>query len=257
MPTPPLLTSAANFRDLGGYQAQCGRKVRHGLLYRSEALCELSDTDLETLRSLDIRLLCDVRSDGERLQAPNRWPVDAPVATLNLNISADLRASHATICKLLAGTPDAWHAEQAMLATYRMFPQAFVQSLPMLFEHMLGGKLPLLFHCAAGKDRTGFIAALILSALGVPRETIYFDYMLTTERWHGVRSEASTRRYLTPICDGEPSDEVIRTLCGVHPAYLDAAFEVIDELFGSRHRYLAASGLPEAAQERLKDLLLE
>mgnify|MGYP000309537069 CR=1 FL=1 len=165
----PLLVNAANFRDMGGYRTHCGRSIRHGLLYRSEALIELSTADLETLRNLNIRVLFDVRSNSERQKAPNRWSPLTAVTTVNLDVSADLRANHAAISSFLTGTPSVWHAEQAMLTAYRLLPQALVRHMPLLFEHLLNGNIPLIFHCAAGKDRTGFIAALILSALGVPQ----------------------------------------------------------------------------------------
>lgn len=256
-PSSILLSSVPNFRDLGGYRGECGRTVRHGLIYRSEDFANLSASDMERLKSLDIRLVCDVRSDSERLQTPNRWPVSAPFDSLNLNISADLQASHEAITQLLAGSPTEEHARQAMLLTYRMFPSAFAHRLPQLFERMLtNGRLPMVFHCVAGKDRTGFIAAILLSALGVPKATIYSDYLLTAERWKGAHREAAIRRYLNPLNQGEPPLEVIRTLCGVSPDYLDAAFLIIEKNHGGVDGYLKSVGLHSNARQSLKELLL-
>lgn len=252
----PLLASAPNFRDMGGLPAADGRTLRYGQLYRSEAFCNLSDSDVVLLQNLGVQLLCDVRSDSERLQHPNRWPADN-MGTLNLNIAADLRASHQAITTLLSGTPGVAEAEQAMLVTYRMFPEAFALRLAQLVDRILaGGQLPLVFHCAAGKDRTGFIAAILLSALGVAREAIYADYLLSLERWQGERSEASIRRYLRPLCDQEPAQEVVRTLCQVNAIYLDAAFEEIDQKYGGVDDYLQLIGIDAAARARLHALLL-
>ena len=252
----PYLASTPNFRDMGGLPAGDGRTLRHGLLYRSEDFSNLSDSDAQLLQGLGVQLLCDVRSERERQQHPNRWPADS-TGTLNLNIAADLRASHQAITELLSGTPGVEQAEQAMCVTYQLFPAAFAERLAELFARILqGGHLPLVFHCAAGKDRTGFIAAILLSALGVERETIYADYLLSAERWTGERSEAAIRRYLQPLCDGEPAVEVIRTLCHVSPTYLDAAFEVIEQEFGGLPAYLQRLGLNASATARLRELLL-
>jgi protein-tyrosine phosphatase len=257
LPCSTLLISVPNFRDLGGYPAECDRTLRHGLLYRSEDFSKLSASDMPRLKSLDIRLLCDLRSDRERLQTPNKWPVDSPCDSLNLNISVDLRASHAAIISLLSGEPTEEHARQTMLMTYRMFPSAFALRLAQLFERILTDRqLPLVFHCAAGKDRTGFIAAILLSALGVPRTTIYSDYLLTAERWKGEQSEAAIRRYLMLLCKAEPPLEVIRTLCGVSTTYLDAAFAVLEKDYGGVDSYLELIGLSTNARQRLKERLL-
>ncbi|MFN9525607.1 MAG: tyrosine-protein phosphatase [Pseudomonadaceae bacterium] len=255
-PTPSLLAGAANFRDLGGYRTRGGRTIRYGLLYRSEALPELNDEDLAKLRSLGIRLLCDMRSNSERQQTPNRWAVGMDVETLSLDIAADLRAGYPAITELLSGYPTQWHAEQAMLATYRLFPQTFASSLPRLFESILQDQLPLVFHCAAGKDRTGFIAALLLSVLEVPGDTILHDYMLSAERWRGSHTEAAIRRHLAPFCSDEVDIQVIRTLAGVNPIYLDAAFEVIESRYGTVEDYLNAAGIPSESLYRLRDRLL-
>lgn len=250
----PLLASAPNFRDLGGYTASCGRSVRRGLIYRSEDFSNLTPEDAEQLQRLGIRVVCDLRSDRERHITPNKWRA---ATALNLNISVDLRAGHATITRLLSGTPSQEHAELAMLETYRLFPSAFAEHMPHLFQHILDHKhLPMVFHCAAGKDRTGFIAAMLLSALGVPRDTIYVDYLQTAERWNGARSETAIRAYVAPLCDGEPSLEVVRTLCGVSPRYLNAAFEVIDQQYGGIDHYLESARMDSHARRQLGELLL-
>ena len=107
-----------------------------------------------------------------------------------------------------------------------------------------------------GKDRTGFIAAILLSALGVAREVIYADYLLSLERWQGERSEAAIRRYLLPLCGQEPTQDVIHTLCQVKAIYLEAAFEEIEQKYGGIDGYLHLIGLDASAQDRLQALLL-
>lgn len=252
----PYLASTPNFRDMGGLPASGGKTLRYGQLYRSEDFSNLSDTDVLLLQGLGVKLLCDVRSDSERRQHPNRWPAESANA-LNLNISADLRASHEAITHLLRGNPGVAQAEEAMRMTYRMFPKAFALRLAQLFDRILeAGHLPLVFHCAAGKDRTGFIAAILLTALGVERDAIYADYLLSRERWKGERSEAAIRHYLLPLCDQEPAAEVIQTLCQVRAEYLNAAFDEIEQRYRSTDDYLELIGLDARAKERLQALLL-
>jgi len=241
---------------MGGLPAGGGKTLRYGQLYRSEDFSNLSEADAVLLQALGIQLLCDVRSDSERRQHPNRWPANN-LNTLNLNISADLRASHEAITRLLRGNPGVAEAEEAMQVTYRLFPGAFALCLAQLFDRILQAEhLPLVFHCAAGKDRTGFIAAILLTALGVERDAIYTDYLLSRERWKGQRSEAAIRQYLQPLCDQEPAAEVVRTLCQVTPDYLQAAFDEIDQRYGSADDYLELIGLNTQAKDRLQALLL-
>lgn len=253
----PLLPSVPNFRDMGGYQSSCGRTVRHGLIYRSADFSGLSEDDQHALQNLKLRLLCDVRSESERLQTPTRWIAESPLEHLHLNVSADLRASHEAITELLSGAPTVEHATQAMLVTYGLFPAAFANRLSQLFERLFtADRFPAVFHCAAGKDRTGFIAAILLTALDVQPAQIYTDYLLTAERWKGPASESAIRRYLLPLCDHEPPDDVVRTLAGVSQRYLDTAFATIDREFGGINRYLERVGLDTQARNTLKALML-
>lgn len=256
--TTPLLASVPNFRDLGGYPTSCGRSVRRRLLYRSEDFSNLTPEDEDSLHRLGIRSICDLRSDRECQLNPGIRQASTSVDILHMNISADLRASHETITRLLSGAPTREHAERAMLETYRIFPGMFANSLPLLFERILDHRrLPMIIHCAAGKDRTGFVVAILLHALGVPQTAIYEDYLLSAKRWNGDRSERAIRNYLAPLCEDEPSRDVIRTLCGVEPRYLHAAFEVIDLHYGGIEGYLKLNALDANAQNRLRELLLE
>lgn len=259
MDSRPLLAGAPNFRDMGGYRARDGRRVRHYLVFRSEGLTELTPDDLDVVRELGIRLICDLRSERERKQQASRWPEESPVSSLHLNITADLRAGHGTMTRILLESPSAEGATQAMLATYRHFPTAFSGRLPQLFEQILAGKsLPLVFHCAAGKDRTGFVAALLLSALGVPREDIIEDYLLTNRHWNGPRSEAALRQTFFDTFGAEPPAAVIQPLMAAKEEYLAAAFHAIEEQYKTVETYLEqAAGLGAARRRALQHSLLE
>lgn len=255
----PLLAGAPNFRDMGGYRARDGRAVRHNLIFRSEGLAELTLDDLEIVRKLGICLICDLRSEREKEQIATRWPEDSPVSTLHLNIAADLRAGHGAMTRILLDSPSAEGATQAMLATYRHFPTAFVGRLSQFFEQILAGtSLPLVFHCAAGKDRTGFLAALLLSALDVSRDDIFEDYLLTGRHWSGPRSEAALKQAFFTTFGAEPPASVIPPLMTVKEEYLAAAFEVIEEQYKTVDAYLEqVAGLGSEQRRALQHLLLE
>lgn len=254
----PLLVGAPNFRDLGGYATADGRRVRKGMLYRSEGLCSLTPDDLSVLNQLGIRLVCDIRSEHERRQAPNRWPAP-PLETLHLNVSADLRAGYNAIARAIRDDPSEQGASAAMLLSYRQFPAAFAGHLANLFERILSDTgIPLVFHCAAGKDRTGFVAAMLLSALDVAPRDILADYLLTSHYWHGPRTEASLRAALAGILDAPPPPGVVNALSLASPDYLQAAFSSINEEYGSVHTYLeTTAGLDTRARQALQARLLK
>lgn len=255
----PLLTGAPNFRDMGGYPTIDGRRIRSGLLYRSEGLAELTEADLGIVETLGIRLICDLRSDHERLQTPTRWPRASTASTLHLNISADLRAGYTAMSQALLENPSAQGATDAMLASYRQFPHSFASKLGQLFDSLLDGSgLPLVFHCAAGKDRTGFVAAMLLSALGVSRDQILQDYLLTARHWHGPRGETALKRVLHTLFGDTPPDNILPPLMAVDEDYLNAAFAEITARYTNVDTYLAQSaGLDSPRRDALRHALLE
>lgn len=254
---PPLLTGAPNFRDMGGYATADGRRVRRGMLYRSEGLGSLSAADLSLLDQLGIRLVCDIRSESERQQLPNCWPAST-IETVHLNVSVDLRAGYDAIAQAIREAPSKEGASAAMMLSYRHFPAAFSGHLNYLFQRILSGTAtPLVFHCAAGKDRTGFVAAILLSALDVEPHDILKDYLLTAHYWHGPRTEAALRSALTHVLDSPAPPEVITALSMASPRYLQAAFNTIDEEYGGVHAYLDTAGLDKQARKELQARLLE
>lgn len=255
----PLLAGAPNFRDMGGYSTRDSRRVRLGHLYRSEGLENLTPGDLEVVRGLGIRLVCDLRSAQERAHLATLWPQGTAVQMLHMDVSADVRAGNAAMATALRDNPSAEGARQAMLISYRHFPEAFAPHLSMLFGRLSATDgLPLMFHCAAGKDRTGFLAALVLAVLGVPEPSIVDDYLLSARYWSGPRGEASIRQVLTVLFGAAPDDVVIAPLVRVERQYLAAAFDAIVERYDSVERYLeTVAGVGAKQREALKNMLLE
>ena len=256
----PLLRSAPNFRDLGGYRTMAGGNVRRGRIFRSEAIARPTEADLAVLRDIGIRLVCDARSADERDAAPSRWPDGQLPEILHLDIRMDLRSGPSQLIDIIASDPTANGVRRMMLTSYGLLPQAFAGRLGPLLQGLVDGKYPALIHCTAGKDRTGVLSAILLETLGVARETIYEDYARTDRHADMERMMAASANYVRRILGpgAEPDPAMLRVLCGTSPDFLDASFAAIDREYGSVERYLAeTAGFGVAMRERLRAAMLE
>jgi protein-tyrosine phosphatase len=251
------LQSAPNFRDLGGIVCAHGRTLKQGLLFRSEALTKLSIEDFARLQSCGLHTVIDLRSAGECARFPTPWPEHFRPAIKNWDVNVDAQAESQEVFATLRADPTATGAREQIKSTYRLFPAAFAPHLRSLFEHLLDQETrPLLFHCAVGKDRTGFLAAIILLALGAERDAVLDDYMRT----HGNVDTAPLAKLTTRILERQlgfvPAPEVVDILIGVHVDNLAAAIAKIDTDFGSVPAYLAAAGVTAEIQHALQQRLL-
>lgn len=260
-PEPLLLEAAPNFRDFGGYLTADGRRVQRGRLYRSELLLGLTPRDLDTLAALDIGLVCDLRSPGERARLSNDWPAGHVVETLALDVNAELSAVQPDKWTRRLADPgfDAERAHRALCDNYRRMPESYAADLRALFERLSDPQArPVLVHCAAGKDRTGFVCAMLLSALGVPHDTVVADYLATLSRFTYERLVATR---LHSVLDGQPlpphAEPPLRVLASVHPEFLASAFETVNQAFGGVERYLEdRCALTPIRRESLREALL-
>jgi protein-tyrosine phosphatase len=230
------LAGASNFRDLGGYPARNGGRIRWRQIFRSNHLGHLTDRDIEVVRDLGVRSAFDFRGSVERAEAlcglaeitVHSLPVEPTVV-------AALRAIAAR------GTPlSTVHATEVMRDSYRNYVQQNTQRFRTLFAHLLEDRAPLVIHCTAGKDRTGFACALILHTLGVPDPVISEDYLLTNRFYRRDPSSGS-----------DLPDDVKQVLGSVQASFLGAAFEAIDTDYGDLENYLR-DGLGLGAAERAK-----
>lgn len=251
------LHGTPNFRDLGGTKATDGRSIRNGLLLRSEGPFYLTSGDIDTLHSLGIKLVCDLRSDGERVSAPNGWCADKPVELLNFQGSADLRAAGNDAWEALRADPSAKGAERAMLHNYRAMPWVMAPHLRIMFDKIMDDKaLPVLIHCTAGKDRTGFVVGILLLALGIPKETIMADYMLSA-RYIDSRFADGIVEAFTESFGFSPSPDTVAGMIGLDRSYLEASFASAAEEAGSIDGYLEKNlGLTPTRLEQLRERLL-
>jgi protein-tyrosine phosphatase len=225
-----------NFRDFGGYPAAGGRRVKWGFLFRSGQLSSLSDQDVDLLGSLNIDLVCDFRRLEEQQGEPSRLPRGKPPRVASLPI---IPGSNARFFEE-AGAAVA-DGRQAMFDFMLEINRDFVEDQTATYARMFREILELenarfVVHCAAGKDRTGFAAAIILLALGVSREWVMRDYMLTGQFFQPHREiDRLQRKYDMAHMDASS----ILPMLEVREDYLARALGAIDQNFPSVEAYLA------------------
>jgi protein-tyrosine phosphatase len=237
------LAGATNFRDLGGYPTRDGRIVRWRQIFRSNHLGHLTDDDVAVMRDLGVRSAFDFRGTEERAAALCCMP-DISVHSLPVEptVVAALRAIAA------AGTPlSIDHAVDVMRDSYRNYVQQNTQHFRTLFAHLLEDRAPLVIHCTAGKDRTGFACALILHSLGVSDDIISEDYLLTNRFYRRDSAYSS-----------DLPEDVKQVLGSVQASFLAAAFEAIDADYGDLDTYLRDGlGIGTAERASLKARYLQ
>jgi len=237
------LSGASNFRDLGGYPTSDGRTVRWRQIFRSNHLGHLTDDDAAVLRELGVRSAFDFRGTEERTAAICGMPeISVHSLPVEPTVVAALRAIAA------AGTPlSTDHAIKVMRESYSGYVQNNTPRYRTLFAHLLEDSAPLVIHCTAGKDRTGFACALILHTLGVSRDTIAEDYLLTNRFYRRDPNHSS-----------DLPDEIKQVLGSVQESFLAAAFEAIDADYGDLETYLRDGlGLGKAERAHLEARYLQ
>jgi protein-tyrosine phosphatase len=229
------LTTAANFRDAGGYRTEDGKWVRMGLVYRSNGIEHLTDEELAEIDRLKLKLVCDLRTAEEIQRSPDRLP--RGVADVSADVLADdadlIHSMIAGSAAQAAGAPstNAPHKEGLEQRIYRDFVRlsSARRAYETLFERLADpSALPTVFHCTAGKDRTGWAQAVFLTILGVPRATIIRDYELTNDYLQGAALQ-SVR---------QSTNQSAPAHLRADPAALEAAFDEVMLDYGSFDKYL-------------------
>lgn len=248
------LEKGSNFRDIGGYPAADGRHVKWGMIYRSGATAVLSDADLRIIDGLHLANMVDLRSTEERQLGPSRItgvPYNAvgySMAAITNGMKSDGEGS----------------APRNGGALYRKMPDMLTPQLRVLFNRLIAGQGPLVYNCSAGQDRTGIATALILSALGVPRDVIIADYHLSTTYRH---PEFETAPFDPAAFPDNAAAKMFAQYRGHKPtplkeadgtAFLSFALEEIDQRYGSVEGYLdKALGISSVDVATLRATYLE
>lgn len=253
------LESGCNFRDLGGYVTAEGRIIKPGVLFRSGVMTYFTAADLRKIAELGITTICDLRRSDEREKEPTQWPDDPNAEIVSWDDEPDIEGQ-GHLAWGSAESPE--QIRQSMIALYRAMPFWLENRLRGVFRHLCEGKQPLLFHCAAGKDRTGLTAALILTCLGVERDCILADYEQTNQ---AVDLEAFTITHKQAgmgLADEQHpflkmAEPIRHAVLRADADYLKAAFDEIEQRFGSVGNYIDRHlGVGENDKQRLHEQLL-
>lgn len=247
------LQGTMNFRDLGGYATGDGRRVRWGRVYRSDGLDQLTAADADYLLGLGIKLVCDFRNDREVELAPSQLPDDPGLERQRYPIGGDAAESRSMIERIVAGEVTEYGGD-LMAELYGELLEGGAEQLGSVIAHASDpDRHPLLYHCTAGKDRTGVLSALLLGALGVGDDDILDDYELTTHYRSG-RRVAQLRPQLEAA--GVDVEAVLPFLTAQRPV-MAATLDALRERHGSVDAYLTGpAGLDATTLTRLREVLL-
>lgn len=238
------LEGAKNFRDFGGYVNKDGDRVAWGKLFRSNQPAGMTSADYSTIAALDIVTVVDFRTKEEREADPTNWqgalapeivllPMGSTAAFLELDIlvAAAIEAEDTAALRELGAE------------VYRRMPLEYESELSELIRDLASEQsIPIMIHCHAGKDRTGLAAALILSLLDVPRDTIMADYLSSNDRL---------------LNDGVKRTPIEEVYWGVEAEWLQASFDAIETQYGSVERYIEVGlGIDTDTRNRIRKNLL-
>ncbi|WP_028978198.1 tyrosine-protein phosphatase [Sporocytophaga myxococcoides] len=241
------LAGEDNMRDLGGYPSSDGKKVKFRMLYRSGELSGLTNEDVAKLNAFGIRRVIDLRTSSERKSQPDKNIERTIIYYLSL-IASDVSGGISQIMgQIISGKIT---AEQIMLPAYAV-NSVKIANWKIIFDLLRTGD-PTLFHCTAGKDRAGMTAALILSSLDVPRDTIVADFMKSN-----VYLSESIEKTVSQIniAYGAGSGDKLRPLLGVELSFIQTFFQDIERQYGTVDNFL--TNVLEVDKAEMKKLYLE
>ncbi|WP_068070515.1 tyrosine-protein phosphatase [Novosphingobium lentum] len=253
------LVGGCNLRDIGGYPTADGRRVRHGVLYRSGVLTYLTPADHEAIAPAGIRTIIDLRRDDEITVEPTTWA--GPARNLSWQLDESIASSQRGAPWEHAATGA--EAREWLIRSYPTMKDWLVRPLRGLFDAVLDDETPVLFHCAAGKDRTGFCAAMVLGLVGVGEDAILTDYALTNTEVDLYAFTVTHRAAGMGLTDGEHPFEKMQpdvrdALMCADPAYLKSALDSVVAAHGSIAGYAReALGLDDARIAAIRERLLE
>jgi protein-tyrosine phosphatase len=246
-----------NFRDFGGYSAG-GRTLKRGLLYRSAHHANATPADLAAMRGLGLATIVDLRRPNERERDPcRRWEGFAANVIENDIGQVDDDPWHLFIASSDL-SEDAFR--RYMVEYYREAP--FVERHVDLYSRYFGALAntdgPVLIHCAAGKDRTGILAALTHHLAGVGEDDLVEDFLLTNDPGRFERRVPVMMQHMKELTGRTPTEAAVRTALGVEAHYLETAFAAIHEQHGSLDAYLErVLGVDDRARQAIHDRILD
>lgn len=243
------MVGQVNFRDLGGIPATLGRYVKWGTLYRSGNLSELTDADQRYFKHLGIKTVIDLRNDLEIAKDPDRLPKG--VNYYQYSISDKEGKAYTELKRMVM--KEGYRKEKAkelFVEVMAAFADSLAEDAQPIFDILTTetGTTPILYHCTGGKDRTGFVTAIILSSLGVERDVIMQDYLMSNYYRREINLKNVKRARLIGL-----DQETLEYALQVRKEYLQAVFDVMDE-YGGTNAYLETKfGLTEEKRRHLQE----
>ena len=256
------MDSLTNFRDLGGYLTEDGKRTKWGKLLRSAAHDSITDNDVALLQKMGLKTVIDYRTTPEVADHADREiegvtyrrisPMENPNATNTLDVNQSMQMkSPEDVMKMMAGINQMLAGDAYCNSVYR----------EVMNVVMNPAQVPFVQHCTSGKDRVGAGSATILLALGVPRETIMEDYLLSNENQLSSSKLGTGAASAASQAGMEITPEMLQMfalLTKVHKEYLEAFFATIDAKFGGTEGYLKQGlGLTDEDLARVRELYLE
>ena len=250
------LADTLNTRDLGGYRTADGRKVRWGLLYRTDNPADLGDRDIRYLQRLGLKRLVDFRSVAERHEEPVELPGSFEIVHLPMKVTVEGQEM-----RDLFRDPEAlsrYDSPQLMRNVNRQLVATYTPKYRRWLHSLANedSSSPQMFYCSAGKDRTGLAAALLLLILGVPEQTVMNDYLLSAKYYD--EEFPSIARMIRIMSLGRLDPEKLQPLMTVRRDYIEAAYAEMKNRYGSVDGYIR-NGLDITAElrEKLQNRFLE
>jgi len=246
------LEGVHNFRDFGGWTTPDGRSVKTDLLFRSGHLSRATKADQAKINALGLTTLADLRQPSERTREPNILPDPPPVHVFETTHGGYEDAPHLQF--LREGNLSVKSVQDYMVSAYQRIPMEphHQHIFSQVFKQLRHGD-PVLIHCAAGKDRTGILAALILLAVGVDLDLAFEDYLLTNVAVDIDGLLPSIAKRISEQTGENVEPQALRPMLGVEADFLHAAFEVIGPLDAY---FENALGVTDADRQALCDTLL-
>lgn len=248
------LKGSNNFRDIGGIPTRDGRYLRWGQIYRSDRLSALTEEDLAYLESLGLKTVYDFRSEEEVAKDPDLIPAGTEIEYINEPIIFDVEDTTNLRERIVSGEIEAAEASEILVEGNRLFATDMAPRFQPFIDCLLEGKGPIVYHCTSGKDRTGFATMLLLSAVNVGRDTIINDYLLSNYYRYEMNTKRLKRLRYAQVIKRKLDLNTIAPLMIVDRRYIDAAFDAIEDKYGTVDAFLEAEyGLDAEKRAELID----
>ncbi len=238
------MAGALNFRDLGGICADKNSVVRRGVLFRSDGLSRLTESDLKLFEKFKINSVIDLRHAEEIAKAPDKLPQNMSINQITFGFYAE--GTKELFQSVNSGLTNANESKALMREVYAKMPIAHTKEIQQIIKHVLNqSSLPCLIHCMSGKDRTGLVIAIILKAIGVPTNTIMEDYEMSNGDYQQV-----------DVFGPKALPESVSAVMAADATYLESSFNAIKEVYTTFDNYLTNGLILQQTDiEKLKSLL--